>query len=73
MTTDRVITVERIGDFYEAVGDSAQMLHDVCGCTLTYRSEPALAGFPHYSLAAYAARLHAKGYRLAIVSGKGVL
>ena len=70
--TDRIITVERIGDFYEAVGDCAQTLHDVCGCTLTFRSETVLAGFPHFSLGAYAARLHDKGFRLAIQRGKGV-
>jgi len=71
-TPDRVITVQRIGDFYEAVGDSARTLHEVCGCTLTYRWESILAGFPHYSLAAYAARLHDKGFRLAIKPGKEV-
>ena len=72
---DRAIIVERVRDFYEAVGDSAQALHDACGCTLTWTSRywPRrccfVAGFPYYSLAAYTSEIHAKGYRLFIING----
>lgn len=76
MNTDRVITVHRIGDFFEAVEDSARILHDICGCTLTFvcrnDGEHLLAGFPYQSLPAYASHINANGFVLAIKPEKGV-
>ena len=65
-TNDRTVTVQRLGDFYEARGDSAQALHDLCGCTLTVRSECVLASFPYFSLLTFAARLASHDYRLTV-------
>ena len=60
MTSDQTIT-------YEAFGESAQALHDVCQCTLTQLKDRVSAGFPCHSVLGYARLLNQKGHVLAIV------
>jgi len=60
VTSDQTIT-------YEAFGESAQALHDVCQCTLTQLKDRVSAGFPCHSVLGYARLLNQKGHVLAIV------
>ena len=62
----------RMGDFYEAFLDDAELLSRVLGITLTARQKKddgsgiPLAGFPHHALDGYLARLLRAGCRVAI-------
>ena len=61
----------RFGDFYEAFGDDAIIVSEICGFTLTRRangkaSSIELAGFPHYALDTYLPKLVRACKRVAI-------
>lgn len=62
----------RMGDFYEAFYDDAELLSRVLGIALTSRQKKddgsgiPLAGFPHHALDGYLARLLRSGCRVAI-------
>lgn len=40
----------RVGDFYEALGDDAKQLAQLCDLTLTRRGEMPMSGFPYHML-----------------------
>ena len=61
-----VIIVERLGDFYEAEGSSARLLHAATGCAMTKRDSGTLAGFPYNNLTKYRAQVEAAGHSLQI-------
>ena len=61
----------RLGDFYEAFDDDAQVVARELGLALTSRpvgkgKRVPMAGIPHHALEGYVARLIAKGYKVAI-------
>ncbi|MCH9627467.1 MAG: DNA mismatch repair protein MutS [Chlamydiales bacterium] len=56
----------RMGDFYEAFYDDAEILADVLDLTLTKRQGTPMAGVPWHTCENYVDRLVNKGYRVAI-------
>jgi len=56
----------RLGDFYEAFYEDAEILSKELDLTLTKRQEIPMAGVPHHMCEIYVDRLIAKGYRVAI-------
>jgi len=56
----------RLGDFYEAFYEDAEVLAKALNLTLTKRGDVPMAGVPHHSAENYLDRLIAKGYRVAI-------
>lgn len=56
----------RLGDFYEAFYEDAEVMAKELDLTLTKRQEIPMAGVPHHICDAYIDRLVAKGYRVAI-------
>ena len=65
------ILLYRVGSFYEAYGDDAKAVSEVCGLTLTRRSDVQditefQAAFPAHALDSYLPRLVRAGKRVAI-------
>ena len=65
------ILLYRVGSFYEAYGDDAKAVAEVCGLTLTRRSDVQditefQAAFPAHSLDSYLPKLVRSGKRVAI-------
>ena len=65
------ILLFRVGDFYESLGDDAKAVAEVCGLTLTRRSDVQditefQAAFPAHSLDSYLPKLVRSGKRVAI-------
>lgn len=56
----------RLGDFYEAFHEDAELISRELDLTLTKRQEIPMAGVPHHICDAYIDKLVAKGYRVAI-------
>lgn len=56
----------RLGDFYEAFYEDAEVISKELDLTLTKRQEIPMAGVPHHICETYIDRLVAKGYRVAI-------
>lgn len=56
----------RLGDFYEAFYEDAELISKELDLTLTKRQEIPMAGVPHHICENYIDRLVAKGYRVAI-------
>ena len=56
----------RLGDFYEAFYEDAELISKELDLTLTKRQEIPMAGVPHHICDTYIDRLVAKGYRVAI-------
>ncbi|MBS0630264.1 MAG: DNA mismatch repair protein MutS [Verrucomicrobia bacterium] len=56
----------RLGDFYEAFYEDAEIISKELDLTLTKRQEIPMAGVPHHICDSYIDRLVAKGYRVAI-------
>jgi hypothetical protein len=57
----------RIGDFYELLGEDAQVAHQLLSLTLTTRDRTiSMAGFPHHQLETYLHKLLHEGQRVAI-------
>lgn len=56
----------RMGDFYEAFYEDAQLLSKELDLTLTRRQDIPMAGVPHHTCEVYIDKLVAKGYRVAI-------
>ncbi len=56
----------RLGDFYEAFYEDAELISKELDLTLTKRQEIPMAGIPHHICETYIDRLVAKGYRVAI-------
>ena len=65
------ILLIRVGDFFEAYGDDAELIVSELNITLTGREDGGLripmAGVPHHAMERYVARLIAKGHRIAIM------
>lgn len=65
------LTLFRVGDFYELFYDDATVASKALGLTLTARDKGPnpipMTGFPAHQFDAYAAKLLAGGYRVAIV------
>ena len=67
-----VILLMRVGDFFEAYGDDAELLSRELEITLTGREDKMIggripmAGVPHHALERYAARLIGKGFKVAV-------
>ena len=57
----------RVGDFFEAVQEDAEVLASITSVALTRRGGHYVAGFPHRFRDAYVARLVAAGRRVAIM------
>ena len=66
-----VVLLMRVGDFYEAYGDDAEIIASDLNITLTGREDGGLrvpmAGVPHHAFDRYVARLIKKGRRIAIM------
>ena len=65
------ILLYRVGDFYESYADDAKAVAEVCGITLTHRSDVQditewQAAFPAHALDSYLPRLVRAGKRVAI-------
>jgi DNA mismatch repair protein MutS len=60
------ILLFRLGDFYEAFYEDAEVLAKELDLTLTKRQEIPMAGVPHHMGDTYIDRLVAKGYRVSI-------
>lgn len=60
------ILLFRMGDFYEAFYDDAQLLAKEADLALTKRQEVPMSGIPWHTCEAYIDKLIAKGYRIAI-------
>jgi len=60
------ILLFRLGDFYEAFYEDAELLSKELDLTLTKRQEIPMAGVPHHMGETYVDRLVAKGYRVSI-------
>ncbi|MCB1134772.1 MAG: DNA mismatch repair protein MutS, partial [Chlamydiia bacterium] len=56
----------RMGDFYEAFYDDAELVARELELSLTQRQGTPMAGVPHHSAESYIDRLVAKGYRVAV-------
>lgn len=56
----------RLGDFYEAFYEDAELIAKELDLTLTKRGDIPMAGVPHHICDTYVDRLVAKGYRVAI-------
>lgn len=56
----------RMGDFYEAFYEDAQLLAKELDLTLTKRQEVPMSGVPHHTCETYIDKLVAKGYRVAV-------
>lgn len=65
-TAGDAILLFRLGDFYEAFYEDAQLIAKELELTLTKRQEVPMAGVPHHSSDAYIDKLVSKGYRVAI-------
>ncbi len=65
------VLLMRVGDFFEAYGDDAELIVRELNITLTGREDGGLripmAGVPHHAMERYVARLIAKGHRIAIM------
>ncbi|MBC8140765.1 MAG: DNA mismatch repair protein MutS [Armatimonadetes bacterium] len=67
-----VILLMRVGDFYEAYGDDAELIAGLLNITLTGREVAGLdtkypmSGVPHHALERYLARLVKRGYKVAV-------
>ncbi len=67
-----VVLLMRVGDFYEAYGEDAEIIARELEITLTGREDKMagtrvpMAGVPHHALERYVARLIAKGYKAAV-------
>lgn len=56
----------RMGDFYEAFHDDAEVMAEVLDLTLTKRQGTPMAGVPWHTCETYIERLVAKGYKVAV-------
>lgn len=62
------VVIFRVGDFYEAFGQDAVTLSEVCGTILAKRPDNTqLSGFPSLSLDCYLPLLVKSGKRVAVV------
>jgi len=64
------ITLELIGDFFEANGESAKLLHDHLGVTTTTKNKKTLAGFPVSTCAGYFRKITEKGINVIVKGSK---
>lgn len=56
-----------VGDFYETYGSDAEILTNVCGITLTKRSNgDLLGGFPKHSLNTYLKMFEKQGFKVVV-------
>ncbi|HLV79023.1 MAG TPA: DNA mismatch repair protein MutS [Chthonomonadaceae bacterium] len=66
-----IILLMRVGDFFEAYGDDAELIAHDLHITLTGREDGGMripmAGVPHHATERYVARLIAKGRRVALM------
>ena len=66
-----IILLMRVGDFYEAYGEGAEIIVRDLNITLTGREDGGvrvpMAGVPHHAMERYVARLIRKGRRIAIM------
>lgn len=65
-----VLVLLRLGDFYEALGDDARTVSQVCNVTLTKRNDTLMAGVPYHSKDHYVKMLVKAGYKVALVERK---
>ena len=63
---EQAILFFRMGDFYEAFYDDAELLAKELGLTLTKRQGIPMAGVPVHTCEGYVDKLVAKGYRVAV-------
>lgn len=65
------IGLVRMGDFYEAHGEDAEIISKVLGLTLTDRRKQGdatpMCGFPYHTLEVYLKKLIHAGHRVAIL------
>lgn len=74
------ILLFRLGDFYEAFHDDAEVLAKELELTLTKRQDVPMSGIPHHTSEGYIDKMISKGYRIAVAEqiedpkkGKGIV
>lgn len=65
-TAKNAVLLFRMGDFYEAFYEDAQLLSKELDLTLTKRQDIPMSGVPFHTCEAYIDKLVAKGYRVAV-------
>lgn len=65
-SANNAILLFRMGDFYEAFYDDAELLAKELGLTLTKRQEIPMAGIPVHTCDAYIDKMVGRGYRIAV-------
>jgi len=63
----RVILLLRVGDFYEAFDNDADMVARVCSLAETTRGQRRMAGFPHMHFDRFLTALVGAGFQVATV------
>jgi DNA mismatch repair protein MutS len=61
------VILMQMGDFFEAFGDGAKTLHEVCGLTITNGRGVPMAGVPYWSIDSYIAKIVKAGYKTVLV------
>lgn len=67
---DRFVLM-RIGDFYEAFGETAEKLARICDRVLAKVNDVPISGFPWHARRTYVRELTEAGERVALVTRKG--
>ena len=65
------VVLFRLGDFFEAFDDDADLVARELDLTLTHRAGIPMAGVPHHAVENYVARLVEKGYHVAMADQVG--
>jgi DNA mismatch repair protein MutS len=60
-----VILLLRVGDFYEAFDDDADVVARICSLAKTMRGQRRMAGFPHMQLNCFLTALVGAGFQVA--------
>jgi DNA mismatch repair protein MutS len=63
----QAIVLMRVGDFFEAYGETAKQLAETLGLTLTQRDGMPMTGFPHHMAEKRVAQLVASGKQVILM------
>ncbi len=63
----QAVVLMRVGDFFEAYGETAKLLAETCGLTLTERDGIPMSGIPHHMAEKRVAQLVASGRQVILM------